>query len=159
MNFPADPTGGSSSPTTTTSASGLSGLLGTLAGILAPPPPDITKPPAAVSPAPKATFNVQEKALISAAGNWENISGALTKALAYCEEGWADPWLFGCNDTLYTAGRLSEKFNQYVVYACGDGAVITQQVANGLVASANFAVGADHESSNNFDTLKLRSGL
>ena len=123
------------------------------------PGPDITPPPKASSPAPKGQFNVQEKALISASGNWENISAALTKALAYCEAGWADPWLFGANDTLYTAGRLSEKFNKYVVYACGDGAVITQQVANGLVDSANYAVGADNDASNNFDTLKLRKGL
>lgn len=123
------------------------------------PPPDYTPVPKSVTPhSGGKSFTMEQKAVLSAARDWEDISDALSKAAKMCEVGWGYPGLFGANDALQTTGKLHQEFNKSVVYACNDGAVVTKDLANGLVSAVNVAVGTDHNAADNFDNLKKRLG-
>jgi hypothetical protein len=99
-------------------------------------------------------FNVAERDLIAAARCWDRVAEHLRAAKVKCEEGWGQPGLFGFADSLWTVGRMHETFNERVCYATHDGSLVTAQVADGLVGTANVAAGTDADQSDNFDALR-----
>ena len=109
---------------------------------------DVPQPP------PGGRFSVAEGDLVAAARCWDRVAEHLRAAKSRCEEGWGLPGLFGFADSLWTVGRMHETFNERVCYAAHDGSIITAQVADGLVATANVAAGTDSEQSDNFAALR-----
>lgn len=122
------------------------------------PPKYVPVPPGVAPKSGGKTFSMEEKAVLAAASNWEDVSDALSKAQAMCAVGWGDPGLFGNNDALQVVGKLHQKFNESVVYACNDGAVVTRDLANGLISAVNVAVGTDQNSADNFEAFRRRLG-
>ncbi|WP_110180999.1 hypothetical protein [Nocardioides solisilvae] len=108
--------------------------------------------------APRGGYAVEAQDLVNAAGAWDDVSKALSKAWNLTQEGWGYPGLFGMHDTLFTAGRLHMLANRIVVNACGDGAAITGLLADGLVETANDYSGTDTSQGTPFRTLERRAG-
>lgn len=129
-------------------------------GPWAPPQlPDPAAPSGYGEPRPPGGgFAVEATDLVNAAAAWDGVSGALKDAWAFAQEGWAYPGLFGMHDTLYTNGRLHQLVNRVVVNACADGHVITAQLANGLVETANDFSSTDQTQGDNFRVLTDRAG-
>ncbi|GAA3685413.1 hypothetical protein GCM10022237_49840 [Nocardioides ginsengisoli] len=103
-------------------------------------------------------FSADVQELVTAAGSWEALSKALQTVWGYASEGWGYPWLFGMQDTLYTAGRLHQTINAVMVNGAADGHWITQTLANGLIETANDLSGTDTTQGENFRKLKDRAG-
>lgn len=120
--------------------------------------PNDTPPGYGEARPPEGGFSVEAQDLITAAGAWDDVAGALKTSWNKLQKGWGTPFLFGPQDTLYTNGRFHEQINEVLVNACADGHHITSMLADGLRETANAYSETDAVEGANFRTLENRAG-
>ena len=100
-------------------------------------------------------FEMAPARLIEASHHFDAEASDLATARPRIAVGYGKPWIFGITDTLYTVGSMHEDINRVLYRATQDGQYILTQIANGLVETANDAVGTDQTVGDNFKNLDI----